>query len=88
MKFSRKHIVPLIFGILMGTIGTMLGMFIGLQVWPPLANLLLFPGLLISIPFGGIGHVQHGMLIVMALQIAWWFLIFTIIRNLIQRIGS
>ena len=88
MKFSRKHIVPLIFGILMGTIGSMFGLFLGTQVSPILGNIFFFPGGLIGLPFGGIGNMPFGILIAVICQIAWWFLIFTVIRNLIQRIGS
>ena len=85
MGFLRSNLVPIIFGVLMGTIGTFFGLFAGLQVSPLIGTFFIFPGgMLTAFLFSGIGQVWFGLPLTVVLQIVWWTFVFIVIRRLVR----
>ncbi len=78
---------PLLYGALFGIIAPPVGMFIGLQVSPILANGLMFPIIIVSIAMDvPLGDMSIGLWLTMiALSAGVWGLVFAVLEHCWRR---
>jgi ABC-type dipeptide/oligopeptide/nickel transport system permease subunit len=78
----------LLWGGVFGLAAPFVGMFVGLQVSPMVANILMFPIVTLSVvlgqPFGAWSPML--MLAGLAVSIVFWALVFAVINTLLKRI--
>ncbi len=76
----------LIWGGVCGLIATFLGLFVGLQVSPMVANVLMFPIIGMSYVMGPFGMWNPVLMLVgLALSVVVWALIFGVVAMFLKR---
>lgn len=83
----KRHKTALLIGAAFGLLAPFIGMFVGLQISPVVANILMWPILglafLLGTPFGG---WSGGMILfALAVSVAMWALVFVVVSSVRPR---